>query len=121
MASNGKKWMVAVDELVPPFVNGDWIAANNKTGLEFLRKNAGTVLVHNPTVTVLAGCAEYVGGDRCQSGWKLFGIDSSHFRKATPADVRMEIKRMKSLKNDIEEHLGVLGGALEHIQQSEEL
>lgn len=119
--TNKKNKTITLEDLVPPFVNGDWVTANTKTGLSVLRLNAGDVAVPLPKIVPLAGVAEFVGRISCSSGWALFGIDSSHFRKVTYDDVRHEIARMNGLKDDIEAHLEVLMRLLNDIQQFEEL
>ena len=113
------KKTVYLEDLVPPFVDGDWITGHTRLGLEHIWKNSGHVPVPEPRVVRLAGVAEFVGKSS-QTGWLLFGIDSSHFRKATSMDVVRERRRLLSLSQNIKNYRKVLDDALDNLSTLEE-
>lgn len=94
--------MVAVSSLVPPMRPGDWITPATEEAFEWLPKN-----IEGP-VFLLEELPEYVGTVQdnvkggCASGWQLFGVDSGHFRKATPADLDAVIVSLGESINKLE-------------------
>lgn len=100
-----KKQMVAVDDLVPPFKSGDWITATRKSSFQFSPYKSRKVW--------LAGCnPEYIGRRSCSSGWKYNEVDSGHFRKAAPCEIKAEIKRLARRIRVLEESKSILVGVL---------
>lgn len=82
---------VPIKDLVPPFVNGDWVTAVSEDSMQFLPSTSNHVRLR---VIQIAQAAEYVGAST-SSGWQLFGVDSKHFRMASLADVAAERQRLR--------------------------
>ena len=108
--------MVPISSLVPPLRCGEWITPATEAAMEWIPKDVtGTVFLLEKPLEYVGTIQNNKGG--CHTGWQIFGVDSSHFRKATPHDIEAAIASLSANISSLEIARGQFRDVLKDMKQ----